>query len=107
MAGYIEIEADELQQLQHEQNILLVDVRNDDEAGRGIIPGAIHIPLHLLPLNIEQLNNDLPLVFYCHSGMRSAQAAAFMSSKFRGHIYNLRGGILSWGKAGYALVPKQ
>ena len=44
---------------------------------------------------------DLPLVFYCHSGMRSAQASAYMTNKGRSNVYNLQGGILAWGKAGY------
>ncbi len=107
MTGYMEIEAVELHQLLAEKKVLLVDVRNDDEAARGMIPGATHIPLHLLPLKVEELNGEQPLVFYCHSGMRSAQAAAFMASKFRGHIYNLQGGILAWGKAGFPLNPKK
>lgn len=106
MVGYIEIEPMELQKLLDSQNILLVDVRNDDEAARGIIPGAHHIPLHLIPLKVDELGGEQPLVFYCHSGIRSAQAGAFMSSKGRGNIYNLHGGILAWGKADLPLIPK-
>lgn len=106
MIGYIEIEAAELQKLMAAQAILLVDVRNDDEVARGMIPGARHIPLHLIPLKVEELGGEQPLVFYCHSGMRSAQAGAFMSSKGRGNIYNLHGGILAWGKADLPIVPK-
>lgn len=106
MIGYIEIEAAELQKLLAGNDVLLVDVRTDDEASRGMIPGARHIPLHLIPLKLDELGGDQPLVFYCHSGMRSAQAGAFMSSKGRGNIYNLHGGILAWGKADYPIVPK-
>ena len=106
MTGYLEIEAVELQKLMATHDILLVDVRSDDEAARGIIPGAQHIPLHLIPLKVEELGGDLPLVFYCHSGMRSAQAGAFVYSKGRSNIYNLHGGILAWGKAGYPITPK-
>jgi rhodanese-related sulfurtransferase len=106
MIGYKEIEAGDLESMLATSKVLLVDVRNDDEVARGIIPGAVHIPLALLPLQYESLNGDDALVFYCHSGMRSAQAAAFICSKGRKNVYNLRGGVLAWGKAGLPFGQK-
>ena len=106
MQGYSEIEAGELFDMMAAQKILLVDVRNDDEVARGIIPGGQHLPLAMIPVKFESLNSDQPLVFYCHSGMRSAQAAAFVASKGRNQVYNLRGGVLAWGNAGYPFGPK-
>lgn len=106
MSGYIEIEAGDLESMLATSKVLLVDVRNDDEVARGIIPGAVHIPLALLPLQYESLNGDDALVFYCHSGMRSAQAAAFIINKGRSNVYNLRGGVLAWGKAGLPFGQK-
>jgi rhodanese-related sulfurtransferase len=106
MQGYSEIEAGELFDMMAAQKLVLVDVRNDDEVARGIIPGAQHLPLAMIPVKFESLNGDQALVFYCHSGMRSAQAAAFVASKGRRQVYNLRGGVLAWGKAGYPFGPK-
>ncbi|MCX7627808.1 MAG: rhodanese-like domain-containing protein [Methylophilaceae bacterium] len=106
MSGYKEIEALELHSMLSREGVMLVDVRSDEEAARGLIPGARHIPLHLLPLHFDELGGTQPLVFYCHSGIRSAQACAFMVSKGRGNLFNLQGGILAWGKSGYPLVPK-
>lgn len=106
MTGYKEIEAGDLSSMMAENNILLVDVRNDDEVARGIIPGAAHLPLALLPVKHDSLNGDEALVFYCHSGIRSAQAAAFVASKGRTNVFNLRGGVLAWGKAGFAFDQK-
>ena len=106
MHGYTEIEASELFEMIANQKLLLVDVRNDDEVARGIIPGAAHVPLAMIPVKFESLNGEDPLVFYCHSGIRSAQASAFIANKGRQHVYNLRGGVLAWGKAGYAFGPK-
>lgn len=107
MTGYMEIDAAELHRLLAENRIVLVDVRNDDEAARGIIPGALHVPLHMIPLKVDDLSGEQPLVFYCHAGVRSAQAAAFMASKGREHIYNLQGGVIAWGKAGYPFAAKK
>ena len=106
MQGYNEIEANELFDMMANEKLLLVDVRNDDEVARGMISGAQHLPLAMVPVKFESLNSDQALVFYCHSGIRSAQAAAFVASKGRRQVFNLRGGGLAWGKAGYSFQPK-
>ena len=106
MTGYKEIGASELHAMLEHGKPLLVDVRNDDEVARGIIGGAQHIPLSLLPIMIDELDGDAPIVFYCHSGIRSAQACAFMANKGRANLFNLQGGVLAWGKAGYPFSPK-
>ena len=41
-----------------------------------------------------------PVVFYCQTGARSAQACAFMISRGREDVYNLRGGIMAWLRDG-------
>lgn len=106
MIGYNELEASELFDMMTQHKVLLVDVRNNDEVAKGIIPGASHIPLAMLPVQFESLNGNQALVFYCHSGLRSAQAAAFIASKGRDKVFNLRGGVLAWGKAGYPFGAK-
>jgi rhodanese-related sulfurtransferase len=106
MIGYNELDASELFDMMTEHKLLLVDVRNDDEVARGMIPGASHIPLAMLPVQFESLTGNQNLVFYCHSGLRSAQAAAFIASKGRSKVFNLRGGVLAWGKAGYPFGAK-
>lgn len=106
MIGYNELEASELFDLMTQHKLLLVDVRNDDEVARGTIPGALHISLAMIPVKYDSLSGDQDLVFYCHSGMRSAQAAAFIASKGRKRVFNLRGGVLAWGKAGFPFGKK-
>lgn len=107
MKNYLEIEAVDLAQLVTQPKVVLVDVRNDDEVARGIIPGAIHIQLSMLPVEYEKLANANTVVFYCHSGVRSAHAADFATSKGLKNVFNLVGGVLSWGKAGYAFAAKK
>lgn len=103
MKSYSEIEASDLFDIITKPKVLLVDVRNDDEVARGVIPGAIHIQLAMLPLQYDKLMQANTVVFYCHSGVRSAHAADFAVSKGVKDVYNLAGGILAWGKAGYTL----
>ncbi len=106
MSAYSEIEAKDLFNMMAAQPLLLVDVRNDDEVAHGIIPSAVHIPLAMLPVQYEPLAKIENIVFYCHSGVRSAHAAAFASSKGCKNVSNLIGGVLAWNKAGYPFVPK-
>ena len=107
MKNYSEIEAKDLFDHITKPKVLLVDVRNDDEVAGGIIPGAMHIQLSMLPLQYEKLMNANSVVFYCHSGIRSAHAADFAVNKGVKDVFNLVGGVVAWGKAGYTLHPKK
>jgi rhodanese-related sulfurtransferase len=104
MKKYQDIEASALYSLLETQKIYLIDVRNDDEVARGVIPGASYITLSSIPsVNFSQLENQT-VVFYCHAGVRSAQAAGFVADQIEATIYNLRGGILAWANAGFGLT---
>ena len=65
MKSYSEIEASELSGMMNQNKVLLVDVRNNDEVERGMIAGAMHIQLALLPLQYEKLSKAETVVFYC------------------------------------------
>ena len=43
---------------------------------------------------------DKPVVVYCNSGARSAQACAFMTSKGFENMHNMAGGIMAWARSG-------
>lgn len=103
-----EIDAQQLHGLLLEQegkNLILLDVRSPAEVTRGGIHGARHIPLHLLPLVGQELDNDASLILYCQSGARSAQGCAFLMTRGYNNVYNLRGGILGWAQSGRSLAP--
>lgn len=99
--AYKEIDPSGLRELQAQGEIDLIDVRSAGEVARGGIAGGRHIPLHLIPLKAHELDPAKTTVFYCHSGIRSGDASAFMANKGYSNIYNLRGGIVSWVGEGY------
>ena len=104
MKKYEDIEAVALFSMLQDEKIYLIDVRNDDEVVRGVIPGAIYITLSSIPsVNLSVLENEI-VVFYCHAGIRSAQAAAFVADQINATVYNLRGGILAWANAGFGFA---
>ena len=99
-----EIEISELQNLRSDESVRLVDVRTHAEVARGMIEGAQHIPLHLLPVRAHEPEEDRVTVFYCQTGGRSAHACLYMASKGRGKVYSLQGGVMAWLRAGQGLV---
>lgn len=106
MSAYHNLQPDELKQIMTEKRPLIVDVRNKDEVERGIIDGAIHIPLAILPIQFDAIAKAEDIVFYCHSGVRSAHAASFAANHGCPNVYHLAGGVLAWAKAGYSFVAK-
>jgi rhodanese-related sulfurtransferase len=80
--------------------LVLVDVRTDAEVARGMIAGARHIPLQMLPLRLGEFQAGDTTVIYCQSGGRSAQACAWLAQQGIDRVYNLRGGILAWLREG-------
>ena len=53
----------------------LLDVRTDEETAVCSLPNALHIPMNLIPLRQNELPDDVPLVVYCHHGIRSLHTA--------------------------------
>ncbi len=82
----------------HENDYLLIDVRQPGEYEQGHIPGARLVPLPELVHSMDNLPTDKDLIFYCHSGGRSMAAAAMVEQEEIGPaaLYNLTGGILAW-----------
>jgi len=107
MYKYLDIDAPAVMAMMANEKIRLIDVRNLDEVVRGVLPNAVHIPLSLIPDQEFDVILDEKIIFYCHSGIRSAQAAAFIADKIDVQTYNLRGGILAWAREDFPFVEYQ
>ena len=85
--------------------IELVDVRTEDERAMASIEGsrlldqAYHDALLLR-------DRDAALVFQCHHGIRSQQAAEYFRSHGFRNLSNLRGGIDAWSLLVDPSVPR-
>ncbi|RIH89709.1 putative adenylyltransferase/sulfurtransferase MoeZ [Meiothermus luteus] len=99
---YKDISPTEARRLQ-EQKALFVDVREPEEFAQARIEGARLIPLSEFAARYQEIPKDAPVVLYCRSGARSAQAAAWLSAKGHPNVLNLDGGILAWYQAGLPL----
>lgn len=107
MSDFSNIDALRLQELQRNGNVVLIDVRTDQEVGRGVIPGARHISLQTLANRFGEIERDRPVVFYCQSGARSAQASYFLAGQGWGEVYNLAGGIIAWAGRGLPVAAME
>ena len=74
---------------------LLLDVRDDAETQRGIIPDAVRIPLNELRSRLNELDKSREIVAYCQSGQRSYYACRILLQHgFR--CRNLSGAYRTW-----------
>ena len=90
------------------ESFLLVDVRSTNEMAYGMLPGAAAMPMHLIPIRMEELRSAEKVVFYCQTGARSGRVCAFLQQQGIEHVYNLRGGIVDWYRRGHtAEAPRR
>jgi len=91
------ITASELKQMQDAgERFLLVDVREPAEWEIVRIPGAVLIPKGDLPGKLAELPQDRPIVAYCKTGIRSAEALALLKQAGFADAKHVQGGVTAW-----------
>ncbi|MFN2626172.1 MAG: molybdopterin-synthase adenylyltransferase MoeB, partial [Mycobacteriales bacterium] len=78
------------------EDFLLVDVREPAERDIVEIPDSVLIPKGELPARVAELPQERPVVLYCRSGQRSADALAFLKSAGFANAQHVAGGVLAW-----------
>ena len=83
-------------------DVVLLDVREDDEWSAGHIAGALHVPMSDVPQQLQRdpgpLTPDASIVVVCKVGSRSAHVTAWL--RHQGYdAVNLAGGMLAWAHA--------
>jgi rhodanese-related sulfurtransferase len=108
MFGIEEIDAAGLAELMECSDVpLLVDVRSPAEMAQGMLPGAQIVPMHLVPLRLDEWRSHEKIVFYCRTGARSGQVCAFLQQQGIDSVVNLRGGIIDWHRQGLRIEVPQ
>jgi rhodanese-related sulfurtransferase len=88
----------------HQAGAVIVDVREPDEWQAGHIPGALHIPVAMIPARLGELDPGRETIVVCRSGSRSAHAAAYLQQAGFTRVYNLSGGLIAWARERLPLV---
>jgi len=91
------ITAAELKSMQDAgDDFLLVDVREPAEWEIIRIPGAVLIPKGELPSKLAELPQDKPVIAYCKTGVRSAEALALLKNAGFSQAKHVQGGVTAW-----------
>ena len=94
-----EISAADLERMrQSGEDFALIDVREREDSGQGMIPGATAMPRGILELHIDQItaDKDKKIVCYCGGGSRSALAAWMLQKMGFRNVLSLAGGYRGW-----------
>jgi adenylyltransferase/sulfurtransferase len=90
------------------EELLLLDVRDEDEWEKARIEGAKLIPLKRLGERIAELEawREKSVVVHCHHGPRSEKACALLAGAGFTRVENLTGGIEAWSLTVDPDVPR-
>ena len=97
-----EISVHELHQL-NLADVVVVDVREEDEYLSGHVPGAISVPLSIVADNVEAFRHEQTTYVICQVGGRSMRAAEFLADAGI-TVINVAGGTGAWITSGYDIV---
>jgi len=85
--------------IESRKDLLLIDVRGQDELSEGYIAGSTLIPLWDIIKGTQRPPQDKPILLICAVGGRSLALGKLMSKNGWDEIYNLKGGISAWKEA--------
>lgn len=85
------------------EDVVLIDVREQDEYDEKHIPGITLIPMSELQSRVDEIPTDKTVVVTCRSGNRSGQVTDFLRQNGFDNVHNMQGGINEWEAAGFAV----
>lgn len=103
-----EVTVQELKELlDNNEPVYLLDVRERFEKDLVDIGGDL-IPLGQLDSRISEIesNKEKPVIIYCRSGARSAEACRMLLAEGFQNVRNLKGGVLKWADDIDPSLPK-
>jgi rhodanese-related sulfurtransferase len=95
-------------QLANGQAYALIDCRQPWENELAALPDSKLIPTNELANRVEEITSlaGKTVVVYCHHGIRSQSAAAFLEKSGVKEVYSLTGGIDAWSCEVDPTVPR-
>jgi len=90
------------------EQVFLLDVREPWEHATSRLPDSTLIPLGELPQRIDEVETSagVPVIVYCHHGIRSLSGAAILEAMGFPEAYSLAGGIEAWSVLIDPSVPR-
>jgi rhodanese-related sulfurtransferase len=88
------------------EKLFFVDVREKWEYDTSHIEGSELIPLREIPSHLARLEAADEIVLFCHHGMRSLDAAAWLRSRGVEGARSMSGGIDRWSAEIDPSIPR-
>ena len=85
--------------IDNRKDLLLIDVRGEEELNQGYIAGSTLMPLWDIIKGNQRPPQNKPVLLICAVGGRSLALGKLMSKNGWNEIYNLKGGISAWKEA--------
>jgi rhodanese-related sulfurtransferase/glyoxylase-like metal-dependent hydrolase (beta-lactamase superfamily II) len=97
------IDPDELaSRLDAGDDLLVLDVRDEDEFADGHIPGSIHLPYSEVVEHLDELPRGRVIAAVCSGGKRSGLAASILQREgFERLVHVGHGGVGTWRRRGH------
>lgn len=86
------------ERLATDEPLLLLDIREQYEWEICRLPGALHVPMSELPGRLATLDSGREMLVYCHHGVRSRMATAWLRNEGYERVRDLLGGIEAWAR---------
>ncbi len=86
--------------LREQPDVMILDVREQDEWDAGHIPGAVFMPMGQVPDRLSEIPKDKTVIVQCRSGNRSSQVTDFLVQQGFTNVHNMAGGLNAWQSAG-------
>lgn len=90
--------------IEKNEEMVILDVRRDEEWEKGHIEGARHVYVGHLEENLDKVPRNSPIIVYCDSSRRSNIAASILKKNGYDMVYNVLGSMTAWKNAGYKVV---
>ena len=82
--------------MEENPDLILLDVRTQEEFDQGHIPGAVCLPNEMIAADMPfPFGKDAEILVYCRSGRRSADAAKKLRDMGFTNVFDF-GGIIDW-----------
>ena len=85
--------------LMDDDELIILDVREEKERSSGFINNDINIPMSQVKNKMGSLDKSKNILVYCKSGTRSDQISGFLSKNEFQNVSSLKGGFNAWQKA--------
>jgi hydroxyacylglutathione hydrolase len=89
--------------LSKDDDLFILDVREDEKWKQGHIPGSVNIFSGYLEKRVNELPKNRKIVIVCNIGNRASLAASILTRAGLRNVHNVLGGMIAWKNAGFEI----